>query len=249
MNLDRPLSPTRLARFRRSELLFLIDEKQKRDTEDRRIGRAAHALVLEGRKVYDSRYTLDGPINTKTGKPFGRDTQCGTNFEEKTGKTVITAEMSEAVEGMAKGVAAHHWASCLLSLGQPEVEIRADYCGLPCVGRVDFLPQPGGLVDFKTCHDLDEFEGDCRRHDYTYQMAFYRALLANHTRRLPQDIEVFIIGAEKEIPYRAGVWRIGQGVLGIAQQENERAIARLKCCLALNQWRSGYEEVRSFDWF
>ena len=38
-------------------------------------GRAAHTLILEGRNVYDNTYRIGGPVNPKTGKHYGRNTQ------------------------------------------------------------------------------------------------------------------------------------------------------------------------------
>jgi len=39
------------------------------------LGRAAHSRILEGRDVYESRFALGGPINPKTGKPYGPNTK------------------------------------------------------------------------------------------------------------------------------------------------------------------------------
>ncbi len=53
---------------------------------------------------------------------------------------------------------------------------------------------------------------------------------------------------EKREPFRCGVWRMGEDVLGIAQKENEEAIARLKACRERDHWPTGYEDIRVFDW-
>ena len=38
------------------------------------VGRAVHTLVLEGRQCFDDEYAIGGPINPKTGSPFGPNT-------------------------------------------------------------------------------------------------------------------------------------------------------------------------------
>ena len=68
------LSSHQLAEFRRNPLLFHKKEIGLVRDEDRPaylIGRAAHVLILEGRERYERQYAVGGPINPKTGAPFG----------------------------------------------------------------------------------------------------------------------------------------------------------------------------------
>jgi len=53
---------------------------------------------------------------------------------------------------------------------------------------------------------------------------------------------------EKREPFRCGVWRMGEEVLGIAQKDNENSIERLKGCRERDHYPTGYEEIRVFDW-
>lgn len=242
----RPLSASRLAKFRKCETLYL-EERGDDSTKTEIIGQAGHALILEGRQVYDSRFTMNGPVNPKTGKVYGLDTKAVFDWEAEHGKTVITDDMGRQVEAMAFSVSMHRRARILLTGGTPESWIDAHYCGIPCCGRLDY-DAPMRISDLKTCDDLDSFEHDARRFGYTHQMAFYRSLVSARDNCRPFDIEVFFVAVEKKAPYRCGVWRIGQDILAIAQKENEAAIERLKRCQETNQWRTGYEEVREFDW-
>ena len=57
--------------------------------------------------------------------------------------------------------------------------IRAEYVGVPCQIRVDWFSSDEGLVDLKTCEDLDAFEDDARRFQYVPQMAFYRMFITS----------------------------------------------------------------------
>lgn len=243
----RPLSASRLAQFRKSEVLFL-EEAASEDTEAKLVGRAAHALILEGRAVYESRFAEEGPINPKTGAAFGLGTKAIEEWEKESGRKALGYKNAAIVEAMAESALKHERAASLIAGGQPEAWIEAEYCGIRCHGRIDLITLEGAVVDFKTCADLDSFEGDARRNDYAYQLAFYRALLASKRKCRPQDIECFFLAAEKAVPFRCGLWRIGGGVLGLAQQQNEEAIERLKRCYASKKWRTGYEDTREFDW-
>lgn len=245
----RPLSATRLAAFRRCEALFLLDDERE-ETAAQLVGKACHALVLEGRAAYDARYAEEGPINEKTGRPYGSDTKACQDWTQATGKAVLGYQNAAIVEAMAESVRNHAEAQRLLEWGSPELWIEARVHGVDAHGRLDWLTGKAKLeiADFKTCADLDAFEADARRNGYANQLAFYRSLLASKEGMDPLEIECFFIAVEKAQPFRCGVWHIGQGVLGLAQLENEAAIDRLKVCWQRREFRTGFEAVRSFDW-
>lgn len=243
----RPISASRLAAFRKCETLFLFNEERE-DTTAELVGHAAHALVLEGRAAYEARYSEEGPINPKTERPYGLDTKAMLEWQKDTGFTVLGAKNARVVEAIAESVRGHEEARKLLSGGVPELWIEARYHGIDCHGRLDFVTDNLEIVDFKTCQDLDKFEDDARRYGYANQLAFYRSLLASRECVDTLEIPCFFMATEKSIPYRTGVWRIGQGVLGQAQNENEEAIDRLKECWTRQDFRTGFEAVRSFDW-
>jgi len=221
--------------------------KSKRDTKAYALGRALHARVLEGGAVYESRYTIGGPINPKTGRPFGSDTKAFAEWAEQQGKPVLSFEQNDLVQDMACGIADNSNAVDLLTDGEAECVFRTTYCDMPCQIRVDWLRDGPGIVDVKTCEDLQWFESDAKRYGYVHQMAFYRAVLGAATGFDPLAIPVHLIAVEKIDPFRCGVWRVGEEALGIAQRENESAIRRLRECVAANNWPTGYEEVRVIE--
>jgi hypothetical protein len=102
-----------------------------------------------------------------------------------------------------------------------------------------------GIVDLKTCDNLDWLEMDAKSYGYAHQFAFYRSVLAAVTGVVAP---VFIIAVEKREPFRTGVWILGQNVLAIAQKENEAALSRLAKCREADSWPTGYEDIRIFDY-
>lgn len=242
------LSSHQLAEFRRNPLLFHKKEQGLVTDEDRPaflLGRAAHALILEGRESYEDRYAFGGPINPKTGEPFGTRTKAFEEWAAAKGTPVLTHEQMALIENLNAAVHAHEHAAALLSDGVAEGVIRADYCGTPCQARFDWLSPRRGIVDLKTCDTLDYLQLDARNYGYVHQLAFYRSLLTAVSGTI---VPVHIIAVEKREPFRCGVWRMGEEVLGLAQTENEQGIERLKTCRERDQWLSGYEEIRVFDW-
>jgi hypothetical protein len=241
------LSSHQLGDFRKCPALFRKKKLGLVPDEDRpayQIGRGLHTLALEGRAKFESEYAVGGPINPKTGEMFGPTTKAYAEWAAAQGKAVLTIQQFDLIENMADGVRANGMAIDLLSEGIPEGVVRCDYRDVPSQIRLDWFESHRGIVDLKTCDDLTWFESDARRYGYVYQMAFYRAVLAQVIGIM---MPVYLIGIEKREPFRCGVWKITDDTVAQAQKENEAAIERLKRCIATDTWPTGYEEVRVFD--
>ena len=241
------LSSHLLGDFRKCPLLYHRKRCGLLADEDRPaylVGRAAHTVILEGFEVFHQTYAVGGPVNPKTGQPFGASTKAWAEWAEAQGKPVLTAEHYNLVMRMAEGVKENAEANGLLAEGVAEGVVRTEYCGVACQIRMDWLNPQRGIVDLKTADDLQWFEADARRYGYSHQLAFYRAVLA---QVIGAWKPVYLIAVEKKEPHRCGVWRVSDDTLSIAQQENEAAIRRLRHCEALGNWPSGYEDVRVFE--
>lgn len=242
------LSSHQLADFRRCPKLY----KRKRDglipakdSTAYAFGRAAHTLILEGLDAFEDRYAIGGPINPKTGKPFGSETKAYAIWVEESGKeAAVTNEEEAKLALMHKAVLCHPRAATLINGGFAEGVVRTEYFGHQCQIRMDYYHPLLGLVDLKTCDDLTWFESDARRYGYLYQMAFYHAVLRVATGL---DVPVHIVAVEKKEPYRCGVWEISIESLNFARAENERAMETLRHCQLADRWPTGYEEVRIYD--
>lgn len=242
------LSSHLLAKFRESPLMYQRKLAGKVEDVDRPaylVGRAAHALILEGRKQYEDQFAFGGPVNPKTGQVYGSSTKAFQAWAEQQGKPVLSESQSAMVEQLHQSVLVHPVAERLLDDGVAEGVLRAQLMGVACQTRLDWFSPEHGIVDLKTCNDLTWFESDARRFGYLHQMAFYRAVVAQFAQCL---VPVHIIAVEKKEPFRCGVWRVGQDVLGSCQRENEEAIRRLVRCQQNDHWPSGYEDVREFDY-
>jgi hypothetical protein len=241
------LSSHQLAEFRRCPVLYQRRQLGLLEDMDRPaylLGRAAHTLILEGLDVFDETFAVGGPINPRTGQPFGSGTKAWSEWADMQAKQVLSNEQFDTISRMNQAVQTHPVAMTLLAEGTPEGVVRADYCHMPCQIRLDWFEPHHGIVDLKTCDDLTWFEADARRFGYVHQMAFYRAVLAQVVGvRMP----VHIVAVEKKEPFRCGVWKVDADTLTIAEQDNAAAIDRLRQCLAEDHWPTGYEELRVFD--
>lgn len=236
-----------LADFRKSPLLFYKRRLGLARAEDRLawlLGRAGHVRILEGRDKFDRIFAVGGPINPTTGKRFGSTTKAFAEWAVAQGRPVLTIEQAELIENLAIGVSMNDAAVELICEGAAEGVVRAEYAGEPCQIRIDWLNPHRGIVDLKTCDDLDYFLADGRRYGYAYQMAFYRSVLAVATSQI---VPVNFVAVEKKEPFRAGVFPVSADLLDSCATVNAAAIRRLQECRRLGVWPTGYEEPRLFD--
>jgi len=238
-----------LAEFRRCPLLYRKKELglvPERDSTAYVIGRAAHTLILEGRERYEREYAVGGPINPKTGQPFGSQTKAFAEWAERQGRPVLSDTHAALVEQMAAAIHDHLFARELLAGGVAEGVVRCRYLDHECQARIDWInPLEGrGIVDLKTADELDSFEAAVRAFGYVHQVAFYRALVAEVSGHV---LPVHIVAVEKREPFRCGVWQIAPGVLDQAQTENEEAMRDLRRCRETGNWFTRFESMRLID--
>lgn len=227
-------------------------------TESQSFGTAFHTLILEP-ELFPALYLDDAgaPVNPKTSNSYGRETKTYAEWERaQAPKIILPRREMEMLQAMAANVKAHENATMLLiepllESGSVEQVFRANYCGVPCQIRIDFLTGlgdggAGSIVDLKSCADLSWFENDAKKFGYVLQAAFYQEVY-----RLATGAETrgpcWLIGVEKQVPYRVGVWEIHEQALAKARLENEGAMELLKECLKFPReisWPTGFESVR-----
>jgi len=244
------LSSHMLADFRNSPLLYrkkisgMIIEAPNPAYA---LGSATHKLILEGKEAFNAEYLVaEGPINEKTGKPFGPTSQKYQAWAEMQEKTIVSPEDFGKIMEMYLGVSANQEAKKLLAHGEAEGVVRTELNGIPVQIRMDWFNPEMGLVDLKTTAELRYFEADCKRYGYVPQMAFYREAIRKVTGI---TVPVTIIAVEKVEPYACGVWQITPNALDDAERVNDAAMLRMKNCIETNVWPTGYEAVRIIDTF
>jgi len=238
-----------LAEFRRCPLLYRRKELgliPERDSTAYLVGRAAHTLILEGRQRYEREYAVGGPINPKTGQPYGERTKAFAEWAARQSKPVLSDAHAALVEQMAAAVGDHLFARELLAEGVAEGVVRCEYAGHRCQARIDWInPIEGrGIVDLKTADELDSFEAAVRAFGYVHQVAFYRALVAQVSGHV---LPVHIVAVEKREPFRCGVWQVAPCALEQARRENEEAMRDLRRCRETGDWFTRFESLRLID--
>ena len=248
------LSSHLLGDFRKSPRLYhkkMNGEIEPTESAALAVGRAVHVLVLEGRAKFDEEFLVtDGPVNPKTGEPFGKTTKAYREWAASQSKEVVGGADFAFMSKLRESVWAHPVARELLDDGIAEQTVRTRYCGEPCQIRMDwFRADYGGrpaICDLKTCETLDYFEGDARRFGYPQQASFYKEVLKAASGG-EIDADCYLIAIEKREPMRCGVWKLTDGILQACALENERAIAELCSCRSDNVWPTRTEDMRILD--
>ncbi|MEI8246821.1 MAG: PD-(D/E)XK nuclease-like domain-containing protein [Lentisphaerota bacterium] len=237
------LSSHLLKDFRKCPLLYqqkITGIIKDEDKPAYAFGRAAHTLILEGQDVFDAEYTTEQPINPKTDKPYGTETQAYQLWLECQTKTPIKPGDYDEIMILNNAVKSHPAAAKLLEGIIAESVIRTEYCGVQCQIRMDAFHPERGFIDLKTCDDVDWFPFDAKKYGYWEQCAFYWEILMKASKiRFP----VHIIAVEKKAPYRVRVDRLVEDDLMLSATENKAAIARLRECRGTGVWPTGYENI------
>lgn len=239
-----------LSDFRACPLLYhqkLNGDVQIEDTSAFQIGRATHALVLGGQELFDEEYLVStGPINPKTGEPYGKLTKAYKDWAAEQTKKIILTNEFDFMQKLQESVWAHPKAAELLDGCGCECTVRSEYMGEKVQIRMDaFNPNLKAIADLKTCDNLDFFPNDCMRFGYAEQMAFYQEVFKIASGGVCPSM--WLIAVEKRIPYRCGVWEISAAMLDHARSLNEFALDELKMCRAQDVWPTRYEDVRILD--
>jgi hypothetical protein len=222
----------------------------KEETRDMFFGSAAHKLILEGREAFADEYKVaDGPVNPRTGAPFGRETKAFAEWIAQQEKPVVSSDEAAQILLMEKAVRSHEIAAQLLAQGEAESPLYFGWCGLPCQSCLDWTTpgKPPRIVDLKTTADLDRFVWQARDFRYIEQLAFYRRALLECS--CADNAECYIVAVERPrvngpAP-RCGVWAIPDADLDEAEDWLIQQLNALAEAREANEWRDGYEALRT----
>jgi hypothetical protein len=205
-------------------------------------GHALHTWILEGREKFDTDFTISsGPINPKTGNPYGTDTKTFQKWSEAQTKPVLTDSQYAMLCQMHHSYLSHPTASDLFTDGVAEGVLRGEFWHVDSQCRLDWFNTGRGIVDLKTCYNIDQFEADAKTFGYPEQMAFYRSMVRRFTGESPQ---VRFVVIEKREPYRCGVWRVSEKTLRRKESWVRRKLEEYRACQERDFWPTRFERTR-----
>lgn len=240
------LSSHQLMSYIKSPIGYIRRKQQPpADSSSFFLGRAVHTMILEGGEVFFKQYVIGGPVNEKTGKPYGTNT---IKYQEWLDNLAVQNKegVSETdfltIETAENCVHSHAIANDLLDYGFPEATVRATYNGIECQIRIDWYNfKKQCIVDLKTTRNIEKFPYDFRDYLYANQLSFYQNVFNCRFGFYP---EVYIIAAEIAEPFRVGVFKITDGTLEDAREVNEGNMVKFMESKRSGRYPTLYEDLR-----
>lgn len=192
-------------------------------------GRAAHMLFLQPGLL--AARLSDGPINDKTGKPYGADTQRFADWRATNPDAIVLSPKDRAdIDHMSERQPAE--IAAIWKNGKAEVSLFHEIAGCPACGRIDWTD--GQIIyDLKTIGSMDNAERDMSRFGYWFQAAWYRMLWKQETGKLARFVFVF---AERNPPYRWQQIEMDADWLMAADAAADRVVGEIGHAITTGQW-------------
>jgi len=172
-------------------------------------GTAFHAMILEPELFVAN--ASQGPINDKTGKPYGAETKAFLEWEAANpGKIIVSEQDGEVMQRMRDRMPSEVATIFASKTAQTEVSVYGAHADLSLKCRPDHLD--GTMItDLKTVGNIDSIGHAFKSYKYWFSQEWYKSILKGVTGQVHRFQFVF---AEKEPPYR---WRI----VSTSQEVNE----------------------------
>lgn len=198
-------------------------------------GRIIHMRVLEPER-YAATTRSQGPMNPKTGKPYGRDTNAFADWQAANpGVIMVEPFMDMMCHRIPEEVAE------VLRTGKPEVSIRTEFSPrLTIQCRPDWMRGVDDW-DLKTIDDVDNWQRAVRRLDYWLSAGWYK--LTKAKAGFPTTGEWRWIFAEKAWPFRWRVVRMSAAYVERAMEEAQAIATRIDTAMATGDWRDESGEI------
>lgn len=221
------------------------------------IGRATHALVLEGDERFREMVaikpeTYPAPESNKKDaaiieKPWNGNANYCKDWEASNAhKTILSIADEGMIINMRNRVNENVHAPKYLKSGCPELVIHQDELGVPLQIRIDWVDTPwpdpmywDNLIDLKTCDSIDDFNRDMFRYKYDRQAAWYQWIVQQETGDL---LPFKLIAVEKYMPHRVAVKWFSERALARAHEMNMHDLERLSQYWQRNEWPAGDQE-------
>ncbi len=211
-----------------------------KQTDTMLLGEVLHTLVFEP-DTFDERYAVGGPINPKTGEPFGTATKAFAEWAEAQGKPVFPTPLYDKANAMYAAIAANEEAAkAVIGRDPKHVELSIVWddpdTGVLCKARIDAVSEKSKLLwDVKTTKDASPqgFPWELRRYGYHVQAAHYLA----GAQALGLDVYQFgIVAVENIPPHGCCAYLLNDESVDYGLLDRDRALKIYKQCCDTNVW-------------
>lgn len=223
------LSPSDLLNILTSPLYYQHRKKEElEETDDMRLGRYVHTLVLEPQKEADSYAHFQGARRQgKIWESFAH---------EHRAKTILTTKQYDNGQRMRDAIRSHPVASHFLSGGVAEAVLQWRDGHLSYRMRPDFIRDDHQtIVDIKTTKRIEPhpFGGTAARLGYHIKAAHYAAGWEAYNGNRPT---LLFVAVQSEAPYDVVVYQAFEDSLSAGEWSRQLAIQKFVECQSSGRW-------------
>jgi len=211
-------------------------------------GTAIHTCVLEKGADFVNDYSIGYPINEKTGKEYGADTNVVAEYLSclpKDKPFISTQEMTDILK-INELVKSHKYASEIISNSEVEKVLRVNFEGIDCQIRIDAFFGNRGIFDLKKTRSMSRFLRDADKFGYWIQAGFYSKIFEIATN---QNATFSWIVVEDVEPFEVCLFELDSDHLNYAKKCVESGILEYKESIKNNQWSTGHEGINFATWY
>jgi hypothetical protein len=205
--------------------------RQRKDSRAFQFGRAAHAKFTDPALFLSLACT--GPINEKTGKPYGAETKAYTEWADANpGKIILGQRELADLHLMDSRMPAQVREILSDPDGVAESSIYVSLAGVAVKCRPDWISN-GTIYDIKTIGNMADAEKHISRYKYWFSHAWYRMIVKAETG---QSMPFRFIFAEKSPPYRWRIIDIDADWIGYADASVDRVLGEIAEAQRTGDW-------------
>jgi hypothetical protein len=230
---------------------YALDHGADERTPAKDVGILTHSAILEPERFLAG--LVPGPVNERTGKPYGRDTKAFADYEAAHPGKMIAGPNEDNIRAMIASVAAHDFANRLLYHKDRRTEVSACVideatwlplkvrldCVLPCDERGDLL------ADLKVSRMLTDrklWNTAAYEHGWFFKAGLYRRVW-RQLRGKPERGWSWVV-VENEPPYLVRVAALSPEDAEAADWECDKILRRIAVCHRSGHWPTGWESPR-----
>lgn len=206
------------------------------------LGRAAHHLLLLGRKGFDEEFVVR-PEQWSDWRT--KDSQAWRTEMREAGKTIITMSELENIAGMAGSLGREPLvkAGILDGLVERTIVYRDPETGVMCKSRPDSIPADADFSDLKSCESVDDdsIQRSITNFGYNQQGATVRSAALHALGVVMQDFTLVFV--EKSRPWCVRVVPIPVEDLDRGEQQNRVALWKFAHGIETGEWPGPGEEL------
>jgi len=204
------------------------------------VGRLAHMAYLEPER-FAAQVVSEGPINSKTGKEYGRDTNAWRDWAAENPGVIVVDPWIHLALDRCPGEIQHR-----LSAGESEESWFARRGNLSVKARPDKVC--GNIIsDLKTIDNINRAKSAIYKNGYWFSDAWYRMI----GKLLGKDYCYEFIFVEKTPPHRWRTIDLSPEFSSWADRQVEDTIAKIEHAMATGDWSDSspvYQQCEIPEW-